>query len=104
MPALLAMERGKGAFDHARAETQATRGQQGLGLAQISEQALDEARQVVGGHDGKLIESSIQDVDGMGETEAIRIKLGLQSRLMHPSPHGIVSQKQPIEFLIDQFR
>ena len=44
MPALLVREGGKRAFDDARTEAQATRGHQRLGVPQINEQALAEAR------------------------------------------------------------
>ena len=103
MPALLETKGGKGPLDDARTETQTTKRQHRLGVAQISEHALLKTRQVVGGDDGKFIASGIQHLQRMSKTEAIRIQVGLHRRLMHPGSHGIVRKQQAVEFLIEQF-
>ena len=102
MPALLAMKGGKSAFDHARAEAQATGRQQGLRLTQVGKQALVQAGPLARCDDGELIAGGVQHMQRMGQTEAIGIEVGLQSRLMHPGAYRVMSQQQPIEFLIKQ--
>ncbi len=104
MPAAFAVKGGKGTFDDARTEAQATRGQQAARLAQVGQQALHEAGTVASLHQGKLIAGGVQHMERMGEAEAIGIKVGLEGGLMHPGPHGVVRQEQSIEFLIEQFR
>ena len=100
---MLAAEVGKGPFDHAGTEAQATGRQQGSGLAQIGEQALLEAGLFVVLHESAFIAGGVQHMKGMRKAEAIGIKIGLHSGLMHPGAHGIMRQQQPIEFLIEQF-
>ncbi len=101
MAALLAIEGGKRTFDDARTEAQTTGRQQCLGLAQVGQQAFAQAGQVERGHDGQLIAGGVQHVQSMSKAETIRIQVGLQGRLMHPGPHGIMCEQQPIEFLIE---
>lgn len=103
MPALLAMKGGKGPFDHTWTEAQATWRKQGLGVAQISQQAFLQTRQVVGGDDGELVASRVQHMQRMGKTETIGIEIRLHRRLMHPGPYRIMGEQQAVEFLIEQF-
>ena len=55
MPALLAIEGGKRAFDDTWTEAQATGRQECLGLAQVGKQALLQAGQLVCRDQGELI-------------------------------------------------
>src|SRR6266516_3316382 len=63
VPALLAPEAGKGAFDDARAEAQATGRQQGLGSREVGEQTLVQAGQLAGLNKGELIAGAIQHME-----------------------------------------
>ena len=76
MPALLAREGRKSAFDDAGAEAQAAGRKPRLGLSQVDEQALLQAGQSVSRHDGELIAGGVQHVQSMGQAEAIRIQVG----------------------------
>ena len=91
-----------GALDDASLEAQPTR--RDALLAHFVQEGLTQggARPSGSLHQAPL--TALQDMDGLHETDFIRVPVGLQRGCIHQGAHGKVSQQQTIEFLLNSLR
>ena len=93
VPELFAVEGTEGAFDHARIKAQTPGRQQCRRLTQIQQQALLKQGKLLTCDESELITGRLQNLQGMGETELVRVQLALQGRLVHPPAHRVVRKE-----------
>ena len=87
------------ALDNARLKAQATR-RQAL-LAHFMQEGLTQGGALPEGSLHQAPLTALSDMDGLHETDFIRVPVGLQRRRLHQGAHGKVSQQQARAFLLD---
>ncbi len=97
MPVAFATKTRQGTLNDPSIEAQAAWGQRAG--AQISQQALHQGGTLHQSHDGELVDSVLDQLDALAETQTIGVHVGLGGGLMHQEAHSIVQQQQPIELL-----
>ena len=87
------------ALDNARLKAQATRWD--ALLAHFVQEGLTQGGALPEGSLHQAPLTALQDMDGLHETDFIRVPVGLQRRRLHQGAHGKGSHQQARAFLLD---